>query len=194
LTGFEVFDAKYSPDSSSESMLKKPTNPLDPFCVPRIIADDGIVRHPTACRKCETGARPIWIPRSVQILIASCFNSYALFPSISFQSNSGLKRIELSAFSYSSLQSIVIPGSVQFIDGSAFEDTTLNSISIEAGNDVFRVEHEFLIDIVHHRLIRNFSFSSDIEIPRTMEMLGSSCFSSCESHSFISFESKLTIA
>jgi serine/threonine protein kinase len=78
---------------------------------------------------------------------------------------------------------------VQFIDGSAFESTKLNSISIEARNDIFDIEHEFLIDIAHHKLIRNFSISSDIEIPRTIAILGSSCFSRCEALSSISFES-----
>jgi hypothetical protein len=66
------------------------------------------------------------------------------------------------------------------MNGSAFEDTEFESISIEAGNDVFHVEHEFLIDIVHHKLIRNFSVSSNLEIPRTIEILGLSCrLSSC---------------
>jgi hypothetical protein len=72
---------------------------------------------------------------------------------------------------------------VQFIDGSAFKDTELGSILIEAGNDIFHVEHEFLIDIVHHKLIHKFSVSSDIEIPRTIEILGSSCFSYCRKQS-----------
>jgi hypothetical protein len=83
----------------------------------------------------------------------------------------------------------VIPQNVQFIDGSAFQSTELNYISIEAGNDIFSVEYDFLIDIVHHKLIRNFSISSNIEIPRMIEILGSSSFSSCKSLSSISFES-----
>jgi hypothetical protein len=83
----------------------------------------------------------------------------------------------------------MIRRNVQFIDDSAFAGVKLDSISIEAGNDVFYVEHEFLIDIVHHKLIHNFSVSSDIEIPRTIEILGSSCFWRCESLSLISFES-----
>jgi hypothetical protein len=70
---------------------------------------------------------------------------------------------------------------VQFIDGSAFADKEVQLISIKAGNDIFHIEHEFLIDIVHHQLIRNFSVSSDIESPRTIEILGLSCFSSRKS-------------
>jgi hypothetical protein len=100
----------------------------------------------------------IEIPRTIEILGSSCFSHYKL-SSISFESNSVLKRIESFAFAFSSssLQSIDIPRSVQFIDGSALAGVNLKSISIESGNDIFRVEHEFLIDIIHHKLIRNFS-------------------------------------
>jgi hypothetical protein len=78
---------------------------------------------------------------------------------------------------------------VQFIDGSAFELTKLQSFSIEAGSDIFQIEHEFLIDIVHHKLIRNFSGSSNIALLRMIEILGSLFFSSCFSFSSISFQS-----
>jgi hypothetical protein len=78
---------------------------------------------------------------------------------------------------------------MQFIDGSAFEDMELKSIPIEAGNDIFHTEHEFLIDIVHHKLIRNFSVSSKIEILRIIKILGSSSFSYCKLFSSISFDS-----
>jgi hypothetical protein len=66
---------------------------------------------------------------------------------------------------------------------------TLSSISIESGNEYFVIEQEFLIDIIHHKLIRNFSSSSDVEIPSNIEILGSECFSFCKSLSSISFES-----
>jgi hypothetical protein len=65
----------------------------------------------------------------------------------------------------------------------------LSSISIESGNKSFVIEHEFLIDIIHHKLIRNLSRSSNVEIPSNIEILGSSCFSCCKSLSSISFES-----
>jgi hypothetical protein len=70
----------------------------------------------------------------------------------------------------------VIPRSVQFIDSSAFVHTELQSISIEVESDIFHAKHQFLIGIVHHKLIRNFLASSNIEILRTIEILGSSCF------------------
>jgi hypothetical protein len=83
----------------------------------------------------------------------------------------------------------VIPRGVRFIDGSAFENVDFLSISIENGNERFVIRDDFLIDIVDHKLIRNLSSSPSVTIPRDIEILGSGCFSSCESLLSISFES-----
>jgi hypothetical protein len=64
-----------------------------------------------------------------------------------------LTRIESNVFSYSSLQSIVIPRGVQFIDGSAFRNVSFSTISIEHGNERFVLREDFLIDLVDHKLI-----------------------------------------
>jgi hypothetical protein len=45
---------------------------------------------------------------------------------------------------------MIIPGIVQFIDGSAFSETTLNHLSIEAGHKRFALQNDFLIDFVDH--------------------------------------------
>jgi hypothetical protein len=126
---------------------------------------------------------------NVEILGSKCFSFCQSLSSITFESNSHLTRIESETFSDSSLQSILIPRNVQFIDGSAFISVTLSSISIESRNNIFVIENDFLIDILHHQLIRSFSSSSSIEIGMNIEILGSNCFSFCESLSSISFES-----
>jgi tRNA A-37 threonylcarbamoyl transferase component Bud32 len=131
----------------------------------------------------------ILIPRNVEILESKCFSSCESLSSITFESNSCLTRIESQAFKESSLKSIVIPRNVQFIDGSAFIGVTLSSISIESGSEMFVIENDFLIDVLHHKLIRNFSESSKIEIGQNVEILGSKCFSFCKSLSSITFES-----
>jgi hypothetical protein len=129
------------------------------------------------------------IPRNVEILGSKCFLSCKSLSSITFESHSYLTRIESEAFSFSSLQSIVIPRNVQFIDGSAFVNVTLSSISIESGNGIILIEKDFLILVLNHKLIRNFSELSTIEIGRNIKMLGSFCFSYCKSLSSITFES-----
>jgi hypothetical protein len=100
-----------------------------------------------------------------------------------------LARIESYAFLDSSLQSIVIPGDVRFIDSSAFRNVELSSISIESGNERFVIREDLLINIVDHKLIRNFSSSPSIIIPGDIEILWSSCFSWCGSIKSVSFES-----
>jgi hypothetical protein len=67
----------------------------------------------------------------------------------------------------------VIPRGVRFIDGTAFRDVELSSLSIENGNDRFVIRGTFLIDIVDHKLIRNFSNSPSVPIPRDIKILGS---------------------
>jgi hypothetical protein len=66
----------------------------------------------------------------------------------------------------------------------------MQSIVIEDGNAIFGMCADFLMGIRSHKLIRNFSTSSRIEIGRDVEILGSSCFSSCYSLSSVSFESE----
>jgi hypothetical protein len=100
-----------------------------------------------------------------------------------------LKRIESSAFSNSSLESIEIPRNVQFIDGSTFLKSNLKSISIETGHERFLIDRESFVDIIDHRLIRHFGSSSHVDICCDIEILGSFCFSDCKSLSSISFES-----
>jgi hypothetical protein len=100
-----------------------------------------------------------------------------------------LVRIESAVFSDLSLQSIVIPEGVQFIDSSAFTGVQLSSIWIESRNETFVVEYRFVIDVMHHKLILNLVQSSEKLIPNSVEILGSGCFSSCKSLSSITFES-----
>jgi antirestriction protein ArdC len=64
-----------------------------------------------------------------------------------------LTRIESEAFYQPSLQSIVIPRNVQFIDGSAFLGVNLSSISIESGNEIFVLEYDILIDVINRKLM-----------------------------------------
>jgi hypothetical protein len=135
----------HSTGSSSQLRPHPPTTPLDLFCVRRTMILDGIVRQSIHCCKCEADTRRAWIPRPVHILPAFCFKSCAFFASISFESDSRLKRIESSAFSDSSLRSIVIPRSVEILCSSCFEECkSLSSILFESNSALKRIEsHAF---------------------------------------------------
>jgi hypothetical protein len=137
----------------------------------------------------SSSLKSIEIPRNVEILGSSCFCECKSLSSISFESNSRLLRIESNAFRESSLESIEIPRNVEFIDGSAFEGIKSNCVSIESGHERFSIEDNFLVDIINHGLIRNFSSSSSITICSDIEILASRCFSFCDLLSSISFES-----
>jgi hypothetical protein len=100
-----------------------------------------------------------------------------------------LIRIEAKAFYKSSLQSIVIPRNVQFIDGSAFPNLPLSFISMEPGNEHFVIENDFLIDIINYKLIHYLSDSPYVHIGSDIEILGSSCFSFCHQVLSLTFES-----
>jgi hypothetical protein len=97
--------------------------------------------------------RSIVIPSSVVVLGQGSFYECESLESVTFESGSRLERIEELAFSGSGLRSIEIPGSVSFIDGSAFTD--LSVISVAPDNMRFRVRECFLEDLVR-RLIGIF--------------------------------------
>jgi uncharacterized protein YuzB (UPF0349 family) len=120
----------------------------------------------------SSSLQSILIPRNLKILESKCFSHCYSLSSITFESNSRLTRIESEVFSSLSLQSIVIPRNVQFIDGFAFINLNLSSISIESGNKIFVIENDFLIDILDHKLIRNFSKSFAIDIAENIEIFG----------------------
>jgi hypothetical protein len=69
--GFNVFDGFFLPIKSSDS-----SKPLGSILCPRTSVCEGIVQQSTPCRECEAGAHRAWIPRSVHILAASCFESW----------------------------------------------------------------------------------------------------------------------
>jgi hypothetical protein len=150
---------------------------------------------PSSLKRIETKAfsdsnlESIVIPCQVEILESECFWHCRSLSSISFESPSSLKQIKRDAFSYSKLESLVIPRNVEFVDGSAFINTPMKSISVEEGNKCFRVDDNLLVDIVHCKLIRGFDVGHHIVIPHFIKILGSSCFSGCETLSSISFES-----
>jgi hypothetical protein len=119
----------------------------------------------------RTAIRSITIPRNADILCSSSFSECPALSYVAFESNSRLRRIESDVFANSSLESIVIPHNVRFIDGSAFRGITVLSVSIEPGNSRFVLEHDFLVDVIDHKLIRNLSTLCQITIPCEIEIL-----------------------
>jgi hypothetical protein len=89
----------------------------------------------------EQEIRKELIPQNVEILGSSCFSYCGSLSSLLFESESRLTRIEFSAFSSSSLESIMIPRNVEILCSSCFSCCeSLSSISFESGSRLRRIE------------------------------------------------------
>jgi hypothetical protein len=83
----------------------------------------------------------IIIPASVEILCKYCFVGCESLPSIIFESDSHLQRIEESAFSNSELQSIIVPEPVEILCKYCFaECQSLSSITFESDSNLQLIE------------------------------------------------------
>jgi hypothetical protein len=105
-----------------------------------------------------------WLVLTVEILGSKCFSYCESLSSITFESNSHLTRIESGAFSWSSLESILIPRNVEILGSQCFSNChSLSSIKFESNSQLKRIKSGA------------FSFSSlqSILIPLTVEILGS---------------------
>jgi hypothetical protein len=109
------------------------------------------------------------MPSTVQILGSDCFLSCKSLSSISFESNSRLTRIESEAFSYSSLESILIPFDIEILGSSCFSCChSLSSLSFESNSRLTRIEsHAF-----------SSSSLESIVILRNVQFIDGSAFSS----------------
>jgi hypothetical protein len=80
---------------------------------------------------------------------------------IAFTSFLGVKsaRNESGGFPLSTFQSMGIWASVQFWDGCACAQFNQSSISVEAGNESYTINYEWLINVMHQTVIYHVSKS-----------------------------------
>jgi hypothetical protein len=109
---------------------------------------------------------------------------------IFFENGSQLERIEEHAFYSSGLKSFVFPNSVQVIDGSAFEECSLESVAVESGSANLRVLECFLEDSSGSCLIRSFAQREFVLLHSSVEVICKSSFSYCASLRHLAFESR----
>jgi hypothetical protein len=125
----------------------------------------GCLKYPIRAECAESHVRRAWILglNGLEWSFGGIAKSVCI---ISFESESRLTRIKSSAFSFSSLQSIIIPRSVEILCWRCFSSCeSLSSISFESESRLRRIDSNA------------FSFSSlqSIIIPRNVEILGSGC-------------------
>jgi hypothetical protein len=169
-----------------------PSESRGPIHLRRVIIQMGVLRFVRAIRSTafsNSSLVSIVIPRTVEIIGSSCFSGCKSLSSVLIESGSLLRRIESEAFCNSSLPSIVILRTAEIISDSAFSYCERLLISIEEGSEHLSVDGYFLQSFDRSILIRYFGREDIVFIPRTVEIIGSSCFSSCKSLSSVFIES-----
>jgi hypothetical protein len=136
--------------------------------------------------KCFGVEGRIIVPREVEVLQNSCFQSLRCLTEVSFGSGSKLRRIGRSALSgCESLRSIVLPVQVSEIDESAFKDC----IGLE---DCSLCENVICVKIGQEAFLGCISLRS-FDIPNNVEGIGANCFTKCPSLSRLTFGSGDTL-
>jgi hypothetical protein len=107
---------------------------------------------------------------------------------ITFEEPSKLKGIREGVFARCPLTSITIPASVEDIDGSAFVHCPLLVIRVAAANKNFIVQGTMLTTADGTEVVRYFGREQEVIVPKTVEVLGKSCFQSCSHVEKVIFE------
>jgi hypothetical protein len=139
-----------------------------------------------ACRSLQN----ISIPSSTTILHKSCFVVCTSLSSFTFEQGSLLTDIrEHIFFKDSSLKVICLPASLQRFDSSALFESDISVITVEDGNQFFRIEEDFLWNIDEFAIVRYLGSSPEIQINPEIRELSRFCFSFCR-FSCVVFESE----
>jgi hypothetical protein len=122
----------------------------------------------------------LWISSSMSGLFQSYFSNCTSLPSITFESNSKLQRIDESAFTESDLTTIHVPASVEVLCKNSFSNCkSLASITFESNSKLQRIEESAFV----------LSGLTTIHVPASVEVLCQYCFCYCKSLTLITFES-----
>jgi hypothetical protein len=137
----------------------------------------------------------VTIPRSIVALRRGCFTECFSLRTVLFEPGSGL--VELGDFVFESctnLESICLPASLENVHGSAFPFPKIKNFSVDSGNRCLRVIADFLVDVTRSRLIRYLGSGSELTLSRSVQIIGSFCFTFCSCLVSLTFESgsKLT--
>jgi hypothetical protein len=136
---------------------------------------------------CESSVCLLW---HIEILCESCFAACDKLEGLNFESGSLIQEFSVWVFTRcSSLKSIVIPGSVRKIHGSAFSHSGITSITVASDSSNFRTDESFLLDS-SGGLIRYFGTESNVTIPRSIVTLRRYCFVECDALRQLLFESE----
>jgi hypothetical protein len=127
---------------------------------------------------------PFVVPAEIANLGPFCFAGCMQLLELEIETGCSLSRIEGCAFVQSTLTSLHVPNTINFIDGSAL--VHLQSLSLEDGNPNFTIDGQNLF--AGRALIRCFNSSSHVRVGNQVEVLGKFSFAMCESLTSLEFE------
>ena len=147
----------------------------------------------------ESGLQSIEIPASVETIATAAFKGCTALTTVTFEKGSQLKTIEggyydkttdcYGAFSdCTSLTSIEIPASVETIESTAFKRcTALTTVTFEKGSQLKTIEGGDVFSDYYGAFSDCTSLTS-IEIPASVETIGSTAFERCTALTTVTFE------
>ena len=136
-----------------------------------------------------TSLTSIEIPASAETIGENAFNRCKALTTVTFEKGSQLKIIEVDAFEdCTSLTSIEIPASVETIESTAFKRcTALTTVTFEKGSQLKTIEGGDVFSDYYGAFSDCTSLTS-IEIPASVETIGSTAFERCTALTTVTFE------
>jgi hypothetical protein len=137
--------------------------------------------------------RPICVPDSVEILACSCFHTGESVPPIQFGPGTKLRQIQcygqMGEYEESTLESLVLPSTLDSIDPSAFHQCSFYSMSIDPANSFYRLDGAYLCTADRSCLVRYIGSQSIVRVPRSISVIGPYAFSYNRWISIVVFDS-----
>jgi hypothetical protein len=128
------------------------------------------------------------IPASVEVLCQCCFGKCKSLNSVTFESRSKLQRIESCAFCYTALTSLLLPGSLCFVFGTALATLSLQSMSFWPFRSRFCVREAMIEEPSGKSVIRYFGDFIVVSVRLSVELICESGFHGCKSLESVTFE------
>jgi hypothetical protein len=94
---------------------------------------------------------------------------------VTFDSDSKLRRIEAFAFAGSALTALLLPNSIRLLPGLALVKLPLNTISFCSGSDKIHVRELFIKDVTGRYLRRSFEQSSRVLMEYRKQVICDHC-------------------
>lgn len=145
--------------------------------------------HNSCFELCEK-LKSFKIPNNLKRIGLKAFYSCANLKTFEIPSDSKLKEISRDCFSYTNIKELKLPSTIKYLqNGFCHESRELNYIQFEPNPNYFCFENnKFLIDKINNILLYSSKDVENVQIPRTIQVIGASAFLGCQKLHTITFE------